>query len=83
MLWQLAIDVAKRYPNVYLETSSVVFFEYLELAARELPAEKLIFGSDGPLVDSRVELYKIRLLKLPEDQEEKVLSGNILRLLPG
>jgi uncharacterized protein len=78
-----AIDVAKRYPNVYLETSSVVFFEYLELAARELPAEKLIFGSDGPLVDSRVELYKIRLLKLPADQEEKVLSGNILRLLPG
>ncbi len=77
-----AIDVARRYPNVYLETSSVVFFEYLELAARELPAEKLIFGSDGPLVDSRVELYKIRLLKLPRDREEKVLSGNILRILP-
>src|SRR3954453_23860061 len=78
-----AIDPARRYPNVYLETSSVVFFEYLELAARELPAEKLIFGSDGPLVDSRVELYKIRLLKLPKDKEQKVLSGNILRLLPG
>jgi uncharacterized protein len=77
-----AIDVARRYPNVYLETSSVVFFEYLEQAARELPAEKLIFGSDGPLVDSRVELYKIRLLKLPRDKEAKVLGGNILRLLP-
>jgi uncharacterized protein len=76
-----AIEVAKRYPNVYLETSSVVFFEYLELAARELPADKLIFGSDGPLVDSRVELYKIRLLKLPKESEEKILSGNILRLL--
>jgi predicted TIM-barrel fold metal-dependent hydrolase len=78
-----AIDVAKRYPNVYLETSSVVFFEYLELAAKELPAEKLIFGSDGPLVDSRVELYKIRLLGLSKDAEQKVLSGNILRLLGG
>jgi uncharacterized protein len=77
-----AIDLARRYPNVYLETSSVVFFEYLELAARELPAEKLIFGSDGPLVDSRVELYKIRLLKLSGEDEAKVLSGNILRLLP-
>ena len=75
--------MARRYPNVYLETSSVVFFEYLEMAAREMPPEKLIFGSDGPLVDSRVELYKIRLLKLPEDHEAKVLSGNILRLLPG
>jgi len=76
-----AIEIAKRYPNVYLETSSVVFFEYLELAARDLPAEKIIFGSDGPLVDSRVELYKIRLLNLPKESEEKVLSGNILRLL--
>jgi uncharacterized protein len=78
-----AIDVARRYPNVYLETSSVVFTEYLERAAKELPPEKLIFGSDGPLVDSRVELFKIRMLKLPVDHEAKVLSGNILRLLPG
>ena len=76
-----AIEVARRYPNVYLETSSVVFFEYLEMAARELPPEKLIFGSDGPLVDSRVELYKIRLLKLSPENKSKVLSGNILRLL--
>jgi predicted TIM-barrel fold metal-dependent hydrolase len=76
-----AIDLAKRYPNVFLESSSVVFFEYLEQAARELPAEKLIFGSDGPLVDSRVELYKIKLLRLSKDHEAKVLSGNILRLL--
>lgn len=76
-----AIDVARRYPNVYLETSSVVFFEFLELAARELPPEKILFGSDGPLVDSRVELFKIRLLKLPRDHEAKILSGNARRLL--
>ncbi len=76
-----AIDMAKRYPNVYLETSSVVFFEFVEMAARELPPEKLLFGSDGPLVDSRVELFKIRLLKLSKEHEAKVLSGNILRML--
>jgi predicted TIM-barrel fold metal-dependent hydrolase len=76
-----AIDVAKQYPNVYLETSSVVFFEFLELAARELPPEKILFGSDGPLVDSRVELFKIRLLKLSKEHEAKILSGNAQRLL--
>ncbi len=27
--------------------------------------------------------YKTRLLKLPRDHEAKVLSGNLLRLLPG
>jgi predicted TIM-barrel fold metal-dependent hydrolase len=76
-----AVDMAKRYANVYLETSSVVFFEFLEMAARELPPEKILFGSDGPLVDSRVELFKVRLLKLSKEHEAKVLSGNILRLL--
>lgn len=78
----LAIDVARRYRNVYLETSSVVFFEYLEDGRDELLRRKLSFGTDGPLVDSRVELYKIRLLRLPKEKEQKILSGNILRLLP-
>ncbi len=76
-----AIEEAKRLPNLYLDTSSVVFVDYLEQAARELPATKLIFGSDGPLVDARVELYKIRLLKLPVESEALVLGGNIRRLL--
>lgn len=76
-----AIEAAKELPNLYLDTSSVVFVDYLERAANELPAEKLIFGSDGPLVDCRVELYKIKLLKLPQEKERLVLGGNILRLL--
>jgi predicted TIM-barrel fold metal-dependent hydrolase len=77
-----AIGVARRYPNVYLDTSGVVFFKFLEMAAKELGAEKLVFGSDGPELDSRVELYKVRLLKLPPADEAKVLGGNIARLLP-
>ncbi len=77
-----AIDAARRYPNVYLDTSSVVFFRFLEKAAAEAGPDKLIFGSDGPELDSRVELYKVRLLKLPPAEEAKVLGGNIRRLLP-
>ena len=76
-----AIEAAKQLPNLYLDTSSVVFVQYLEQAARDLPATKLIFGSDGPLLDARVELYKIRLLKLSAESEALVLGGNIRRLL--
>lgn len=76
-----AIEASKRLANLYLDTSSVVFFDYLQRAAAELPAEKLIFGSDGPLVNSQVELYKIRLLKLPKEKEQLILGGNITRLL--
>jgi predicted TIM-barrel fold metal-dependent hydrolase len=67
---------------VYLETSSVVFFKFLEMAAEELGPNKLVFGSVGPELDSRVELHKIKLLKLPPDREAQVLGGNIARLLP-
>jgi len=76
-----AIEAARQIPNLHLDTSAVVFVDYLQQAARELPAEKLLFGSDGPLVDARVELYKVRLLKLPPEKEALVLGGNLLRLL--
>jgi len=76
-----AIEAARELPNLYLDTSSVVFVQYLQQAARELPATKLIFGTDGPLVDARVELYKVRLLKLSAEAEALVLGGNIRRLL--
>ncbi len=67
--------------NLYVETSSVVFFPFLERAAREVPPEKLLYGSDAPLVDMRVELYKIKLLKLRPADERLVLGGNAARLL--
>jgi predicted TIM-barrel fold metal-dependent hydrolase len=76
-----ALEATKSLPNLYLETSAVVFFEFLEQAVAELPAEKIIFGTDGPLVDQRVEMHKFSLLNLPRDKAEKIFSGNILRLL--
>jgi predicted TIM-barrel fold metal-dependent hydrolase len=77
----LAIEAAKSLANLHLDTSGVTFFRYLEQAARDLPAEKLLFGSDAPLVDARIELFKIRLLKLSPANEEKGLGGNARRLL--
>lgn len=75
------IGLARRYPNVSVDTSQVPV-KFIERAVKELGPDKIIFGSDGPEQDSRVELYKIRLLKLPPAEEAKILSGNILRLLP-
>src|SRR5262245_10486350 len=76
-----AIEATKALPNLYLETSAVVFFEFLEQAASEVPADKLVFGTDGPLVDQRAEMQKFRLLNLPREKAEQVFAGNILRLL--
>jgi hypothetical protein len=76
-----AIAMARKYPNVYLDTSTVVLTRYLERAIRELPAEKILYGTDEPEVDTRLEIYKIRVLKLPKEKEEAILGGNMARLL--
>jgi len=56
-------------------------FDYLVQAIRLAGPRKLLFGSDGPWLHPGVELHKIRLLGLPEEQEDLVLGGNALRLL--
>lgn len=78
---QRAIELAGRYSNVYLDTGAVVLTRYLEQAVKELGPEKIVFGSDEPEVDCRLEIFKIRVLKLPKEQEAMILGGNLLRLL--
>ena len=79
----MAIELAKQYPNVHLDTAAVVMTRYLEKAVKELPAEQILFGSDEPEIDCRLEIFKIRQLKLPKEKEGMILGGNIRRLLGG
>jgi predicted TIM-barrel fold metal-dependent hydrolase len=76
-----AIELAGQRSNVYLDTGGFVETRYIERAIHQLGAEKVIFGSDEPEVDCRLEIFKIRMLKLPEAQEQLVLGGNLQRLL--
>ncbi len=76
-----AIELAKRHPTVYLDTSAVMLTRYLEKAIQELPPDKLVFGSDEPEFDCRMEIFKIRVLKLPKEKEQLILGGNMQRLL--
>jgi predicted TIM-barrel fold metal-dependent hydrolase len=78
---QQTVDILTRYPNVYADTSGVRRFDYLAEAVQRAGAGKLLFGSDGPWLHPDLELEKIRLLRLPADQEARILGGNALRLL--
>jgi len=78
---QPMVDLLVRYPNVYADTSGVRRFDYLVEAVRRAGAGKLLFGSDGPWLHPALELQKIRLLRLPADQEALILGGNAQRLL--
>lgn len=75
------IGLARKCENLYLETSWSDIPWKIKEAVEYAGADKLIFGSDGPLYHPLVELTKIRILKLPKEEEEKILGKNILRLL--
>jgi predicted TIM-barrel fold metal-dependent hydrolase len=79
---QLAlIDHLARHPNMHCDTSGVQRFDLLAQAVRRAGAHKVLFGSDGPWLHPGVELEKVRLLGLTDDQEALVLGGNFLRLI--
>jgi uncharacterized protein len=76
-----AIDAAEQIPNLYLETSAVPYPGKITEAVRRIGADRVIFGSDGPVCPSALELEKIRLAGLAEQDLPLVLSGNLERLL--
>ena len=79
---QAAIDLMIRHANVYADSSSVRFFDYLQQAVQRAGAGKLLFGSDGPLLHPGVEKNKLDLLDLKDDERDAVMGQNLSRLLP-
>ena len=78
---QQVVDQLVRYTNVYGDTSGVRRFDYIVQAVRRAGPGKILFGSDGPWLHPGLELYKIKLLRLPRESEALVTGANILRLI--
>jgi len=77
-----AFYLARRYKNVYLDTSAATWVQYiLELAVKEAGADKLIFGSDGPWFYPSIMKACIKDLELNESDENKIMGGNIAGIL--
>jgi predicted TIM-barrel fold metal-dependent hydrolase len=80
--WFKAIAIAKKYPNIYLETStSSTDFDCIETAVEMLGAEKILFGSDWPLFHHKFALARITETSLSQSEKELILGGNLARLL--
>jgi uncharacterized protein len=75
-----AIEVAQRRPNVYLETSAMPRPALISQALRAIGPERILFASDGPGCDPRLEVYKVQRAGLTDDEKALVFAGNILHL---
>lgn len=80
--WNRAIMAAQRFPNLYLETaSSTIDTNFVETAVATLGPERIIFGTDTPLLDPWTQLSKIRDTRVTPAQRDLILGGNIARLI--
>lgn len=76
-----AIDTAKKFDNITLETSGVSMHSKIREAVERVGEDRVVFGSDYPFHDYSVELQKVRVSGLDDRLQRKVLHDNAERLL--
>jgi uncharacterized protein len=80
--WHLAVEVAERHPNLYLDTAtSQIDNGMIEHAVAQLGADRIVFGTDTPLLDPWVQRAKIEGAAIDESAKRLILGGNIARLV--
>ncbi len=82
--YSLMPEVKKAMANVFFDTAaspllytSEIYNQVIQLVG----ADKVLFGSDYPLLEQKRLIEEIKALKLAEETENLILSGNARRLL--
>jgi len=74
------IECAKKYSNIYVETSGQHEIPVLEKALVDLGSEKIIFGSDWPYKYVATEIKKFEVLNLTDEEKKKIFYSNAQKL---
>jgi len=82
--YALIPEVQKAMANVFFDTAASPFLyspQVYNQVTRLVGADKILFGSDYPLMPQSRLLKEIDSLELPEESKNLILSGNARRLL--
>jgi hypothetical protein len=80
--WQRGIRAVRDSPNVLVETSGFdATAGFIEMAVRELGAERIVFGSHLPSRSLGTELGKIIGAEITEEDKRLILGENYRKLL--
>jgi predicted TIM-barrel fold metal-dependent hydrolase len=82
--YALMPEVAKALTNVFFDTAATVFLykpEIFEQVNRIIGSDKILFGSDYPLVPQNRVLAQIRSSQLSEEDKARILGANAQKLL--
>jgi predicted TIM-barrel fold metal-dependent hydrolase len=80
--WEKGIRAIRGRPNVLIETSG---FDptagFIDMAVRDLSAQRILFGSHLPSRSLGTELGKVLTAAISEEDKHQILGGNLRRLL--
>ena len=76
-----ALKVIGKTDNLYVDTSIFGTTFIVKMMCNVLGAEKMIMGSDAPYSDQEIEMLKVRKAEISKSEKEKILSGNIRKIL--
>jgi len=80
--WRQVIEIIHDYKNIFLDiTMSKPNPDRLEFAVKKIGANRVLFGTDLPLLDPAVSLGLIYGSSLTSEEREKVMGNNIMNLL--
>jgi len=78
------MEVARRYPNVYMElTAAYAVHGVIEAMVEEVGAHKVLLGYDLPWFDPHYAIGCVVMAHISEDARRAILRENALRLLQG
>ena len=76
------MKAVREFPNIYLETcGSALHNGGIEFAIKNSRADRVLFGTDMPLMDASQQLAKVIVSEVSQEEKRLVLGGNAMRLL--
>ena len=81
MFVQSAIDMAKKYPNLYLETSGMPMHTKIKEAYEKVGSNRIMWGLDAPFHHPTVEIQRTLVSGLTDKQLTDVFYNNAQKLL--
>lgn len=76
-----AISLVKETENVYVDISFTERLNTVESLIKEIPANRIVFGSHTPFLYTRSAVMKIKSADIPKKDLRAIMSVNIQRLL--
>jgi hypothetical protein len=79
--WPDAIRAAERRDNLMLDTSALPYPQAIKEAVERIGSSRVLYASDGPGCDPRIEVHKVRMANLPSEDQEAVFHRSIEAIL--